>query len=262
MSASAEETVVVGGPGPRPGLIFGIYPGMTGAEQGANVVVPGPHRDEPTKAKQALTLLEGVGRPLLVRGYLVYRGGDEPAWATPENPSIYADAGRKLDLVLCYRSTDGNLAEWLAYVRQMVARYGPLADAIQVTEEPNNPHPEAGGDGASPNVRQAMIDGVITAKQEAVARKLLVNIGWRSRRRLARMTTSGRMSDDGSLPSSWPLWTMSVWTSSRMSSGRCRLRRSPRRSSGCSRQDSKRIGISSPNSVCNGCRLTVLTDQP
>jgi hypothetical protein len=161
----------------RPGLIFGIYPGMTGAELEANVVVPGPYHDDPTKTKQALTLLEPRGRPLLVRGYLVYRRGDQPAAATPVDLSVYADAGRKLDLVLCYRSTDGSVADWLSFVRRTVASFGPLADAIQVTEEPNNPHTDTGGDGSSPNVRQAMIEGVVAAKDEARARKLPVNVG-------------------------------------------------------------------------------------
>jgi hypothetical protein len=176
MNTSAQEPESVRRDA-RPGLIFGIYPGMTGAEGEGNVVVPGPHRDDPAKTKQALTSLEADGRPLLVRSYLVYRGGDEAASATPVDPTLYADAGRKLDLVLCYRSTDGNLAEWVSYVRRMVARFGPLADAIQVTEEPNNPHAETGGDGSAPNVRQAMIEGVIAAKQEAVARQLPVKVG-------------------------------------------------------------------------------------
>lgn len=160
----------------RPGLVFGIYPGMTGVEVGANVIIPGPCPDDPPRTKRALSSLE-AGRPLLVRGYLVYRGGEEPAQATPVDLTVYADAGRKLDVVLCYRSEDGNLSEWLAYVRRMVARFGPLADAIQVTEEPNNPHTETGGDGSSPNVRQAMIEGMIAAKREVRARNLSVNIG-------------------------------------------------------------------------------------
>lgn len=164
----------------QPGLVFGIYPGMTGAEvgadEGANVIFRGPHLDEPPKTKRALEALEDR-RPLLVRGYLIYQGGEEPALATPVDLTVYADSGRKLDVVLCYRSLDGNLSEWLTYVRRMVARFGPLADAIQVTEEPNNPDAQTGGDGSASNVRQAMIEGVIAAKQEARVRNLSLNIG-------------------------------------------------------------------------------------
>jgi hypothetical protein len=163
-------------PDASPGLTFGIYPGMTGVEE-ANVVVPGPHHDDPMKTKAALTSLEAAGRPLLVRGYLIYRGGDHAASATPVDLSVYADAGRQLDVVLCYRSERGDLAEWSGYVRRMVARFGPIADAIQVTEEPNNPLTETGGDGSAPKVRQAMIEGTIAAKEEAVARHLPVKVG-------------------------------------------------------------------------------------
>jgi hypothetical protein len=113
----------------------------------------------------------------MVRGYLTYRGGDEPSAATPRNLAVYTDAGRRLDLVLCYRSSDGDIPAWLRYVRRMVARFGPMADAIQVTEEPNNPNPGTGGDGASPKVRQAMIEGVIAAKQEVLKRRLTTRIG-------------------------------------------------------------------------------------
>ena len=176
MSATDLNTTPIGGRAARPGLTFGIYPGMTGAEE-ANVVVPGPHHDNPEATKQALSALEAGGRPLLVRGYIIYRGGDRASSATPGDLTVYADAGRKLDVVLCYRSTDGDLAAWTGYVRGMVARFGPLADAIQVTEEPNNPHAETGGDGSSPNVRQAMIEGVKAAKHEALTRGLPVRVG-------------------------------------------------------------------------------------
>jgi hypothetical protein len=178
----------------RSGLSFGIYPGMSGAEEmtGAeetSIVRLGAHNDEPTKTKQALSSLEGAGPPLLVRGYLIYRGGEQAASATPVDLAVYADAGRRLDVVLCYRSADGDLADWLRYVRRMVSQFGPLADAIQVTEEPNNPHTDTGGDGSSSNVRRAMIDGVIAAKQEVVTRGLAVNIG-------VALTPSFNPSDD------------------------------------------------------------------
>ena len=55
---------------------------MTGAEE-ANVAVPGTHYDDPEKTKHALSLLETAGRSLLVRGYLVYRGGDQPRRPRP-----------------------------------------------------------------------------------------------------------------------------------------------------------------------------------
>jgi hypothetical protein len=163
-------------PDGQPGLIFGIYPGMTGVEE-TNVIAPGPIPDDPLRTKAALAGLESGAAPLLVRCYLIHRGGPQPALATPVDPAVYATDGRRLDLVLCCRSASGNVEEWLDYVRGMVARYGTLCDAIQVTEEPNNPNADTGGDGATPNVRRAMIEGVVAAKAEARSLGLQLNVG-------------------------------------------------------------------------------------
>lgn len=162
---------------PSTGLTFGIYPGMTGAERDeSSVVMPTAHLDDPTRTKHALSALEGTGRSLLVRGYLIYRGGAEAAWITPRDLLDYG-ADRRLDVVLCYRSTDGDLDAWIEYVRRMVARFGSAAATVQVTEEPNNPNAHTGGDGSAPNVREAMIAGVIAAKREAIAHGFPAKIG-------------------------------------------------------------------------------------
>jgi hypothetical protein len=159
------------------GLTFGIYPGMTGAERDeSSVVMPTVHLDDPARTRQALSSLEGSDRSLLVRGYLVYRGGPDAAWITPRDLLDHGE-DRRLDVVLCYRSTDGDVNAWCDYVRRMVARFGAAAATIQITEEPNNPNAEMGGDGSAPNVREAMIEGVIAATREALARGYPVEIG-------------------------------------------------------------------------------------
>lgn len=163
-----------------PGLVFGIYPGMTGEEitaDGPTVIARGPVDDDPPRTMAALAALESGGARLIVRCYLIYSGGPEPSKATPKDVGLYTAGGRRLDLVLCYRPRDGDLVAWQAYVRRMVARFGAVADAIQITEEPNNPHTTTGGDGASPLVRQAMVDGVVAAKEEARDRGHTVAIG-------------------------------------------------------------------------------------
>jgi hypothetical protein len=150
-----------------PPLTFGIYPGMTGQELLQENVHKGGVSDDPERTEQALALLQPAGRPFLVRSYVVYTGRGRATNLTPADLIQYARDGRRLDFVACYRSEDGDLAEWVRFVRDAVRRYGPHLDAFQVTEEPNNPHADAGGDGSSPNVRQALIDGVVTAKDEA-----------------------------------------------------------------------------------------------
>jgi hypothetical protein len=49
---------------------------------------------------------------------------------------------------------------------------------LQLTEEPNNPHAATGGDGSTPNVRQAIIEGVIAAKQEALRLGHAMQVGF------------------------------------------------------------------------------------
>jgi hypothetical protein len=150
-----------------PPLTFGIYPGMTGQELPQANVYRGPVPDDPERTEQALALLQPAGRPFLVRSYVVHTGAGRATNLTPAEPIRYARDGRRLDFVACYRSEDGDLADWVRFVRDEVRRHGPHLDAFQVTEEPNNPHADAGGDGSSPNVRQALVEGVVAAKHEA-----------------------------------------------------------------------------------------------
>ena len=161
-----------------PLLTFGIYPGMTGQELPQANVHRGPVPDDPERTEQALALLQPAGRPFLVRSYVVYTGRGRATSLTPADPIRYARNGRRLDFVACYRSEDGDLADWLRFVRAEVRRYGPHLDAFQVTEEPNNPHGDTGGDGSSPNVRQALVEGVVAAKDEARRHGLQFKVGF------------------------------------------------------------------------------------
>ena len=96
------------------GLIFGIYPGMTGNE----MVNTGPIPDDPDRTEQALVRLQPEPRPFLIRSYVIYRGSGRTSNQTPIDPSRYARAGRRLDFVICYRSLDGDLGDWAQFVRQ------------------------------------------------------------------------------------------------------------------------------------------------
>jgi hypothetical protein len=161
-----------------PPLVFGIYPGMTGEELPQGNVHRGAVPDDPERTEQALALLQPVGRPFLVRSYVVYTGRGRATNLTPADPIRYARDGRRLDFVVCYRSEDGELADWVRFIREAVRRYGPHLDAFQVTEEPNNPHGDAGGDGSSANVRQALVEGVVAAKDEARRNGLELQVGF------------------------------------------------------------------------------------
>src|SRR3954453_21545112 len=136
-------------PGEVPGLIFGIYPGgATGVDTGGGLIVGPP--DDPARIRAAIGQLQGGNRPFIVRGYEHYIGAGRANNATPADPEQYVGDGRGLDLVLCFRDLAGDLASWLDFVRATVRERGSRLSFLQITEEPNNPNPAAGGDGAFP----------------------------------------------------------------------------------------------------------------
>jgi hypothetical protein len=159
-----------------PSLIFGIFPGITGTEN--EMYRAALETYDPTQTDRALAQLQLPGQPFLVRGYTIYKGGGRVESETPPDVSRYFHSGRQLDYVLCYRSSDGNLDDWKSFVRQTVRKHGSHLGALQITEEPNNPHAGTGGDGSSPNVRQAIIEGVVAAKDEAQRSGLTIAVGF------------------------------------------------------------------------------------
>jgi hypothetical protein len=159
-----------------PGLVFGIFPGMTGTESIETASASATY--DPSRTDEALSRLQIAGRPFMVRGYAVYRGRGQPTNRTPPDVQHYLHGDRELDYVLCYRSEDRDLDDWTAFVRRVVRQIGERPATIQVTEEPNNPHAETGGDGSSPDVIRALVEGVLAARDEADRRGLPIRVGF------------------------------------------------------------------------------------
>ncbi|UFH53947.1 hypothetical protein [Spirosoma sp. KNUC1025] len=152
---------------------FGIYPGSaTGAEGG---LVTGP-ADIPERILEALNDLQPAGKPFRVRAYMGYAGDGRVEATTPQNFRQYVGENRKLDLVLCYRAIDEPLDRWTDFIRATLQQYGPDLATLQITEEANSTGP--GGDGITPNVRAALVAGVITAKAEVQRLGLSIGIGF------------------------------------------------------------------------------------
>lgn len=151
-----------------PRLRFGIYPGSaTGSDQ-PHVLVGAP--DDPGRIQHALHELQGDRAPLIVRGYIPY--SDSPSsWpvtsSTPEKVEQYARDGRRLDLVLQFQSAQGDVDGYVESVRRRVREYGEVADTFQITEEPNFANGPPVIDGTIPRVREALVQGVVAAKDEA-----------------------------------------------------------------------------------------------
>ncbi|GGV17111.1 hypothetical protein GCM10010182_42700 [Actinomadura cremea] len=142
---------------------FGIYPGgTTGDDEGGLATGPA---DEPAKILAALRELQDGG-PFLVRGYCGFTDQEGAREETPHDVGRYAGDGRRLDIVVQYQSASGDVPGYLGFVRDVVRRHGAAIATLQITEEPN----VAGVstlDGYYPDVRRALVEGVVAARAEA-----------------------------------------------------------------------------------------------
>lgn len=147
-------------------LHFGIYPGgILGDDQG---IVHPVRPDLPDRIIEALDALQGDTATLWVRAYHPFAATATPLEPpTPADPQTYLQRGRKMDLVLQFREPSGELEGWLEFVREAVRTGGPHLASVQICEEPNADLPVV--DGSIPNVLNALVEGVIAAKQEARA---------------------------------------------------------------------------------------------
>jgi hypothetical protein len=155
-------------------LIFGIFPGLSGTEFSP---LAGRAPYDAARAGAALAQLQPPGAPFVVRAYGVYHGKGRVANITPPGYLNLLDRGRVLEYALAYRSPDGDVSDWVQVVRSTIEQLGPRLSAMQIAEEPNNPDPATGGDGASPGVMEAVVEGVLAAKEETAARGLSIAVG-------------------------------------------------------------------------------------
>ncbi|WP_328508372.1 hypothetical protein OG981_53195 [Streptomyces mirabilis] len=144
-------------------MAFGIYPGgILGDDQG---IIHPVQPDEPDRINEALDELQGDADTLAVRAYRSFTATVTPPQPTPADPRACLQRGRTLDLVLQFREPSGDLDGWPEFVRVAVRTGGPELASVQICEEPNLNLPAV--DGSTPNVLNALTQGVIAAKQEA-----------------------------------------------------------------------------------------------
>jgi hypothetical protein len=159
-------------------ITFGIFPG---AQAGA---VFGPQQtakpEDPERTRLRLAELRG-GHPFAVHLYLEFTNGpDMPDRVARARELVdrYAAQGLEVEYVLAYRPRDragaADVAAFVAFVRQMVGELGTRAGfrALQVTNEVNNSASPDASDGAYPGAKDALIEGVVAADDEARARGL------------------------------------------------------------------------------------------
>lgn len=150
---------------------FGIYPG--GAVGGDRGIVEPALPDDPALINHALDQLHAPGQRFHVRAYLPFRpppgSGERPVPAEPER-LLVPGLGRRLELVLGFRDPAGDVASWLGFVRDAIDTYGERIALLQICEEPTVDQPFL--DGGTPNVLEALVSGVIEAREHARRRGL------------------------------------------------------------------------------------------
>ncbi len=157
-----------------PPLVFGIYPGGPAGTVGPGGTVK---PEDPAKRLAALEQLRPPGRPFVLRLYAEYSGsgGWTAAQQVGEQIEQYAAAGFQTELVLTYRPAGGDPAAevtgFVGFVRNTVQAFAstPGFISLQVTNEANVGNAPNAADGSFAGAKDALIAGVIAAKQEARA---------------------------------------------------------------------------------------------
>ncbi len=161
-------------PSPQPAsrpLDLGINPE---GYSGSILPVPPPAKPNDQAAIfHALDLLKPASTPFTVHLYAVFGDNAQANARTLDDAAAridaYAAAGYGVEQVFRYVSRSGDAAGFAAYMRSVVARLAPkpALKGLQVTNEVNQPTAPDASDGAFPQARRALVDGVIAADDEA-----------------------------------------------------------------------------------------------
>jgi hypothetical protein len=169
---------------PGPALRFGINPAGEAGALGPRVE---PVPDDPPRTLAALARLRAPGTSLVVRlNRFFWSDGEAGIQRFRALARRYASAGHPVELQLRYHprpDQEGKIGEFVGWVREVVRRLGadPRVIAVQVTNEVNLTFSPDSSDGAYAGARDALVQGVIAAKNEARRRGyswLTVGFNW------------------------------------------------------------------------------------
>jgi hypothetical protein len=166
-------------------LVFGIYPGGAAGTVGpAGRTRP----EDPSSRLARLEQLRGGSRPFVLHLYDSFTSRADSDTLPPqlaEEIAGYLAREFQVELVLTYRPADpgGDVAGFVEFVRSRVRQLGPHAGvtSIQVTNEANVDGAPSAADGAYRGARDALVQGVIAAKDEATRggfEQLKVGFNW------------------------------------------------------------------------------------
>jgi hypothetical protein len=156
---------------PGPALRVGITPRVQAGQLGTPAAAAKP--EDPTKTLAALARLRPAGGPFVVRLNRFFWSDGEAAFKQfLAEARRYSAAGYEVELQVRYhpsRTQEGDIAGWIRHVREVVDRFGRIPGVIglQITNEVNFDFSADSSDGAYPGGKDALVQGVIAAKDEA-----------------------------------------------------------------------------------------------
>ena len=171
---------------PGPAMRFGVTPGVQTGQLGTGAVPPRTPED-PAKHLAALARLRAPGKPFVLRLHRFFWSDGEKAFARfDELTRRYTRAGYAVEFQVRYHPAperEGDIEAWVAHVREVVRRFGrnPAVVALQITNEVNLTFSPDSSDGAYDRARDALIEGVVAAKDEARRRgyhQLEIGFNW------------------------------------------------------------------------------------
>jgi hypothetical protein len=157
---------------PAQALRFGVTPqvaGHAGPTQGE--AVP----EDPAATSAALHRLKPARRQLVLRlNRLFWSDGEEGIRRFAEKVDSYAADGFTSEVQVRYHppeGQEGNIAAWEQFVRAATRELGrrPAVVALSITNEANLPISPNTSDGAYEGVMDALVRGVVVAREEALA---------------------------------------------------------------------------------------------
>jgi hypothetical protein len=171
---------------PGPALRFGITPGVQTGQYVTGAVPPRTPED-PAKQVAGLAGLRPGDGPFVLRLHrFFWSGGEDEIRRVLALSDLYTRAGYLVELQLRYHPNaqqEGDIGAWVEHVREVVRRFGanPRVVAIQVTNEVNITFSPDSSDGSYTGARDALIEGVVAAKDEVRKRgfrQLEIGFNW------------------------------------------------------------------------------------
>ena len=158
-------------PKPGPNLRFGIGPLVQAGQVGP---LPGPAvPEQPERTHDALARLRPANGAFVLRlNRFFWSDGEEGIRRYLALAERFTSRGYLVELQVRYHpneSQEGDIAAWTRHVREVVRRFGSnrRVVALQIANEVNLTVSPDSSDGSFEGARQALVDGVIAAKDEA-----------------------------------------------------------------------------------------------